>query len=98
MRSGLALAVVVIAACGEPRASAPPNPLDYARMRTGVVLNMEAAVPPMCYTATGGTSNPCWVCHTQGQGRTFFDDGDLQESYAFSDTARTNHWTNLFVD
>ncbi len=61
-------------------------------------MNYEAAVPPMCYTATGGTSNPCFVCHTAGQGRTFFDDGDLQESYAFSDTARTNHWTNLFVD
>jgi hypothetical protein len=91
--------VVALAACGEPRAASPPTtPLDHARARTGVVGNYEAAVPPMCYTATAGVSNPCWVCHTRGQGRTFLDDSDLQESYAFSDEARTNQWTNLFVD
>ncbi len=94
----LVLAVLLASACGEPRASAPPTPLDYARARVGVVSNLEAAVPPMCYTATGGASNPCWVCHTRGVGRTVLDDSELQESYAFSDTARTNHWTNLFVD
>jgi hypothetical protein len=26
------------------------------------------------------------------------DDSDLQETYAFSDAATENHWTNLFVD
>jgi len=98
MKSLAVLALAVVGACGEPRASAPPTPLDYARARVGMVDNREASVPPMCYTATGGTSNPCWVCHTKGQGRTFLDDGEVQESYAFSDEARTNHWTNLFVD
>jgi hypothetical protein len=93
-----ALVLVIAAACGEPRASLSPTPLDYARAHAGMVANYEAAVPPMCYTATGGASNPCWVCHTRGQGRTFLDDSELQESYAFSDEARTNHWANLFVD
>jgi hypothetical protein len=111
---GFALGLALGAGCGEPRASSSPpparaarvaqrvsvdpTPLDVARARASVIGNYEAAVPPMCYTATGGTSNPCWVCHTRGQGRTFLDDGELQESYAFSETARTNHWTNLFVD
>jgi hypothetical protein len=98
MKLAPVLAAGIAAACGEPRASSPPTPLDHARARAGVIGNFEAAVPPMCYTATGGSSNPCWVCHTQGQGRTFLDDSELQESYAFSDEARTNHWTNLFVD
>jgi hypothetical protein len=99
MKAVLALAPALFA-CGEPRAASapPPTPLDFARGRVGVISNYEAAVPPMCYTATGGTSNPCWVCHTRGQGRTSLDDADLQESYAFSDVARTNQWTNLFVD
>ncbi|HEY5922567.1 MAG TPA: hypothetical protein VIV11_12890, partial [Kofleriaceae bacterium] len=92
------LVIALAAACGEPRASAPPNPLAFARARAGAVTNVEAAIPPMCYTATGGASNPCWVCHTRGQGRTMLDDGELQEAYAFSDVARVNQWTNLFVD
>lgn len=90
--------LALAAACGEPRATSPENPLEHARARAGRIENYEAAIPPMCYTATGGTSNPCWVCHTRGQGLTFLDDSELQESYAFSDEARTNYWTNLFVD
>ncbi|MGN6107364.1 MAG: hypothetical protein ACTHU0_19805 [Kofleriaceae bacterium] len=74
------------------------GPLAYARARAGVVGNAEAAIPPMCYTRTGGASNPCWVCHTRGQGRTSLDDSALQASYAFSDVALDNHWTNLFAD
>ncbi len=72
------------------------DPLAAAKDRT--VENFEAAVPPMCYTATGGKSNPCWVCHTQGQGRNLLNDAELQLEYSFSDVALTNHWTNLFVD
>ena len=74
------------------------DPLAVARAQAGVVGNLDAAIPPMCYTRTDGTSNPCWVCHTDGRGRTRIDDGELQETYAFPDSARTNPWRNLFVD
>ena len=88
--------VVGLAAC--EAATSPPDPLAYAEAKGSRIDNLEAAVPPMCYTQTGGASNPCWVCHTRGQGRTTLDDSSLQESYAFSETALTNHWANLFVD
>lgn len=91
------IALAVVAACGEG-AAVPADPLAYAAAQAGVAGNAEAPVPPMCYTATGGVSNPCWACHTRGVGRNTLDDSDLQEAYAFSDTALTNHWTNLFVD
>ncbi len=74
------------------------GPLAYAAATAGQVRNFEAAIPPMCYTRTGGTSNPCWTCHTAGVGRTNLDDSSLQEAYAFSDVALENHWTNLFQD
>lgn len=83
---GLALAALW------PEAPAP------ARGRVADPVNLEAGVPPMCYTATGGTSNPCWVCHTSTHGQNFKGDWDLQREYAFSDEAMTNHWTNLFED
>ncbi len=74
------------------------GPLAYAAATTGQVGNFEAAIPPMCYTRTGGVSNPCWACHTAGVGRTTLDDSNLQEGYAFSDVALENRWTNLFED
>jgi hypothetical protein len=82
----------------EARRALDQSPLTVAAASVGRVANMEAGVPPMCYTQTGGTSNPCWVCHTQGVGRTMLDDSNLQEQYGFSDVAHENHWTNLFVD
>ncbi|HWO17528.1 MAG TPA: hypothetical protein VNO30_02090 [Kofleriaceae bacterium] len=81
-----------------PRPSAATGPLAYAAAMAGTVGNVEAAVPPMCYTRTGGASNPCWVCHTRGTGRTSLDDSELQREYAFSTVALENHWRNLFVD
>ena len=63
-------------------ASEAKGPLAYAAARAGVVGNAEAAVPPMCYTRTGGASNPCWVCHTRGTGRTTLDDSSLQREGA----------------
>lgn len=64
----------------------------------GLIHNVEAGVPPQCYTKTGGDSNPCWTCHTTSNGRNRTDDWELQARYDFSDSAKTNHWTNLFVD
>lgn len=64
------------------------------------VYNREAIVPPMCYTRTEGTHNPCYVCHqdsTRGRPNAM-NDGELQRAYSFSDVGATNHWNNLFED
>lgn len=77
---------------------APYDPLALARSTHGKVSNPEAGVPAMCYTKTGGASNPCWTCHTAPVGMNQRTDFRLQAEYAFSDFALTNHWKNLFVD
>lgn len=74
------------------------DPLTKAIRSIGRTKNLEAGVPSQCYTKTGGESNPCWTCHTTPNGLNFLGDWELQEEYAFSDEALTNHWTNLFVD
>jgi hypothetical protein len=74
------------------------DPLEKALATAGVVNNLEAVIPPQCYTRTDGISNPCWTCHAVPVAPNFMIDWDLQEEYAFSDFGLTNHWTNLFVD
>lgn len=71
----------------------PVHPVHY-------VYNREAIIPPMCYTRTEGTHNPCYVCHQNNiPGRpNEMDDGDLQEAYSFSDEGTQNRWHNLFED
>ncbi|HVK63721.1 MAG TPA: hypothetical protein VM694_04575 [Polyangium sp.] len=89
------------ACCGrreERAAEGLYDPLARARETAGRVNNPEASVPPLCYTKTGGTSNPCWVCHTSAHGTNVRADAHLQEEYAFSEVARENHYENLFVD
>lgn len=78
--------------------AAPYDPLAVARGSEERTVNWEATVPAACYTKTQGLSNPCWVCHTIGQGTNHLVDFHLQEEYAFSDVALTNHWSNLFED
>ena len=82
------------------RAEAPPAAYDplAAAAAEGLIGNVEAGVPPQCYTKTGARSNPCWTCHTSRNGRNQTDDWRLQQRYDFSDLGRTNHWTNLFQD
>lgn len=76
------------------------DPLGSGRAaaRPAAEFNFEGTVPPMCYTKTAGLSNPCWTCHTRATPPNHKDDAVLQEEYAFSDFAKTNHWTNLFRD
>lgn len=64
------------------------------------MYNREAVVPPMCYTRTEGTHNPCYVCHQDrvAQRPNRMNDGELQSSYSFSDVGMANHWRNLFED
>ncbi|MEM8883410.1 MAG: hypothetical protein AAGD14_05045 [Planctomycetota bacterium] len=79
-------------------AAAPFDPTDVARRSIGTTVNFEAVIPAMCYTKTDGVSNPCYVCHTVSRFPNAMDDAELQEEYAFSDFARDNRWSNLFVD
>ena len=81
-----------------PTPTLEPDPLAYARARRGQVDNLEAAIPPPCYTATGQHSNPCWTCHTDSQAPNGMADWRLQQAYAFSEFGRENRWHNLFVD
>ncbi len=74
------------------------DPLARARASIGRTVNLEAAVPPQCYTKTAGTSNPCWTCHTVPRDPNFQADWRLQEEYSFSDFALKNRWENLFRD
>lgn len=74
------------------------DPLATARAALGKLDNLEAPIPPQCYTKTDGRANPCWMCHTRSSWPNARNDWDLQGSYAFSDAGKTNHWTNLFAD
>jgi hypothetical protein len=74
------------------------DPLAAARATLGKLDNLEATIPPQCYTKTEGRANPCWMCHTRSRWPNALDDWDLQGSYDFSDAAKTNYWTNLFED
>ncbi len=103
----LALCLAVsLAGCGESNLPAKPvapaqdpyEPLATAYASRGRVSNYEAAIPPMCYTKTAGTSNPCWTCHVDSAPPNQMHDEGLQEEYAFSEVGLENHWKNLFRD
>ncbi len=74
------------------------DPLAHVRADHGPIVNIEATVPPQCYTRTGAESNPCWTCHTTAAGTNQKNDWRLQREYAFSPFARRNRWSNLFKD
>jgi hypothetical protein len=68
-----------------------------------VITNLEAPVPPQCYTKTENRHNPCYTCHQNYDRSQEFrmnqlDDGGLQGEYLFSDDGLSNHWSNLFED
>lgn len=64
------------------------------------MYNREAVIPPQCYTQTESVHNPCYVCHQNAiDGReNVMNDGELQETYSFSNAGLKNHWKNLFID
>lgn len=74
------------------------DPLALARKTEGPLQHREAGIPAQCYTKSDGTSNPCWVCHTDSHYPNSMTDFRLQAEYAFSEEGQQNHWTNLFVD
>lgn len=96
---------LLLAAAPLARAAWPAAPYDAFAAADAETLigNVDAGVPPQCYTRTetgrtGSASNPCWTCHTSRNGRNQTDDWELQRRYAFSEQGLVNHWTNLFAD
>jgi hypothetical protein len=75
-----------------------PFAVAAAERTKGRIGNVLAHIPAQCYTRTEGVSNPCWVCHTEKNGRNPTDDWALQAEYQFNAQGRVNHWSNLFVD
>lgn len=76
-----------------------PASLDMSEAKR--TYNLEAPVPPQCYTKIEGKFNPCYVCHQtydDAERPNYMDDGALQEAYDFSDAGMVNHWRNLFID
>jgi hypothetical protein len=77
-------------------APADYDPLALAASSIGRVTNVDANIPPVCYTKPDGISNPCWTCHTHSTFPNLADDWELQQNYSFPVTAKRNHWRNLF--
>lgn len=78
--------------------SAHYDPLELALATRDQIVNREAVVPPACYTRTDGIANPCWTCHSRGLDPNEQLGWPLQAAYSFSDFARENRWSNLFLD
>ena len=80
-------------------------PEQVADVNDQYMSNLEAPVPPQCYTRTEQQHNPCYTCHQiypRGDAAPYrmnkLDDGNLQGAYLFSDIGVHNHWANLFED
>jgi hypothetical protein len=65
------------------------------------IENYGAYIPPMCYTKTkqnGMSTNPCYVCHTNGKEPNYFNELVLQQQYLFPKKMMENPYKNLFID
>lgn len=102
----LAFVTLPLYGCDQEKESTLLPPVD-PQARTTVtderITNLEAPIPPQCYTKTEEKNNPCYTCHQnydrENEKRmNQLDDGHLQGGYMFSDVGVTNHWSNLFVD
>ncbi len=76
-----------------------------AELKSTVLQNQAAYIPPQCYTMTlqaeetdPRVHNTCYTCHTNGFRPDFINDDDLQLEYAFPAYAEENRWKNLFKD
>ena len=74
----------------------------HTRLKTKVLTNEVAYIPPQCYTKTvdvqGKVHNPCFTCHQDSTVPNYTNGADLQQTYSFPEYALTNRWENLFKD
>ena len=107
--SCLLATALLLGGCGENSAPVSPLPDVVPAQRVSVtserITNLEAPVPPQCYTRTDSRHNPCYTCHQMydrsadaERRMNELDDGGLQGDYLFSEEGLANHWSNLFVD
>lgn len=104
--AGIAMTLIFSFAAGIPVKAADSHtssqPVPVVDIISRSVHNKVAYIPPQCYTKTedkqGNIHNPCFTCHTTAKRPNYVNDADLQQTYSFADTARTNHWLNLFKD
>lgn len=101
----IGLALAALGGCGkeQPESLLPEVPeAQRTEVTNNAITNLEAPIPPQCYTKTEDRFNPCYTCHqrypSEEERMNRLDDGDLQGGYAFSDVGLSNHWSNLFVD
>ncbi len=98
-------ALLSVSGCGNDSAGdlLPEVPeAQRTEVTNNAITNLEAPIPPQCYTKTEDRFNPCYTCHqrypSDEKRMNKLDDGALQGGYAFSDVGLSNHWSNLFVD
>ena len=97
------LALALLGGCGDSGDLLPSvPPAQRTAVTNNAITNLEAPIPPQCYTKTEDRFNPCYTCHqrypSEEDRMNRLDDGSLQGGYAFSDVGLSNHWSNLFVD
>jgi hypothetical protein len=84
-----------------PPAPPPIGPPELA-LKQVAQRNLNAHVPPQCYTKTkddaGKLHNPCSTCHLSSRAPNYINDGEFQLVYDFAPRARSNRWSNVFVD
>ncbi|MDX1801544.1 MAG: hypothetical protein R3303_11485 [Marinobacter sp.] len=100
------MVAAMLAGCGADSGQVPDeSAADDTALKPGheltVAQNKAAYIPAQCYTRPDderGTSNPCYVCHTDSQEPNYLNDAENQLILAFPEDALTNNWDNLFVD
>lgn len=87
--------------CNSGGGNSQDEKLEVPDITSKELVNETAYLPSQCYTKTtdeDSSYNPCYTCHTDSIRPNYWDDWDLQASYAMPGPALTNRWTNLFKD
>ena len=102
LRLTAAAACMAIGALHPLLAENSKNASDSSTLKSRILHNRTAYIPPQCYTRTRDENdrvhNPCFSCHTRPRRPNFVNDADLQLEYDFSLLPQTNRWKNLFKD
>lgn len=91
------------AARNAPRASGHASGDVHSIPGDALPARRTLYIPPACYTRTQDDGdrrvhNACASCHVDALAPNYIHDGEFQLSYDFGPAARTNPWSNLFVD
>jgi hypothetical protein len=96
----LSLFFFIMLSCGNGNSSNDDR-LVVPDITSTELVNKTAYIVSQCYTKTSDGSdvyNPCFTCHKKSVRPNYFNDYDLQQSFAMPERALKNPWTNLFKD